>query len=125
MELYDIPTLPNREDRYTEIMVDCYNDGEVFGAFDAYLSDAIDYPFEATWRVEDSQDRQDWVTITVLTLSSRGDERKGLLFEAKAKGRKRLVPAHEVYPVEQKGRNATVLGDYREWWPGSLHDDEW
>jgi len=65
----DIPTLPNREDRYTEIMVDCYN---------------------------------------VPALSSKGDERKGLLFEAKVRGRKQLVPAHEVYPIEQKGRNATV-----------------
>ena len=63
--------------------------------------------------------------VTVLARSSKGDERRGLLFGAKVKGRKRLVPAHEVYPVEQKGRNATVLSDYREWWPGSLHDDEW
>ena len=125
MELYDIPTLADREDRYTEIMVDCYNDSEVFGAFDAYVSDAIDYPFEATWRIEDLQDRKDWVTVTVLALSSKGDERRGLLFEAKVKGRKRLVPVQEVYPVEQKGRNATVLSDYSEWWPGSLHDDEW
>ena len=53
----------------------------MFGAFDAYLADAIDYPFEATWRVEDSKDRKDWVTGTVLALSSKGDERKGLLFE--------------------------------------------
>jgi len=40
--------LPDREDRHTEIMVDCYNDSKVLDAFDAYLSDAIDYPFEAT-----------------------------------------------------------------------------
>jgi len=73
----DIPNLPDREDRYTEIMVDCYNDSEVFGAFDAYLSDAIDYPFEATWRIEDSQDRKDWVTVTVLALSSKGTVIRG------------------------------------------------
>ncbi len=105
-------------------MVDCYNASEVLGAFDAYLSDAIDYPFEATWRVEDSRDRKDWIRVTVLALSRKGDDSTGLLFEAKVKGRKQQVPAHEVYPVESKGRNATVLSDYREWWPGGLYDEE-
>src|SRR4051812_37172782 len=49
MEIKDIPTIPDREKRFLEITVDCYDEYEVLSAFMVYLTDALQPPFTATW----------------------------------------------------------------------------
>jgi hypothetical protein len=41
MNIEDIPSIPDREQRLEEITVDCYDEHEVLSAFEVYLSDAL------------------------------------------------------------------------------------
>ena len=49
MNIEDIPNIPDREQRFEEITVDCYDEYEVLSAFEVYLTDALRTPFAATW----------------------------------------------------------------------------
>jgi len=49
MDIADIPGIPDREKRFEEITVDCYDENEVLSAFEVYLTDALRTPFTATW----------------------------------------------------------------------------
>ena len=48
MDIKEIPSIPDREKRFEEITVDCYDEYEVLSAFDVYLTDALRMPFAAT-----------------------------------------------------------------------------
>jgi len=48
MNIKDIPGLPDREKRFEEIAVDCYDEYEVLSAFEVYLTDALRTPFAAS-----------------------------------------------------------------------------
>src|ERR671929_142450 len=49
MNIEDIPSIPDREKRFAEITVDCYDEYEVLSAFEVYLTDALRTPFAAMW----------------------------------------------------------------------------
>jgi hypothetical protein len=57
MNTEDIPTLPDRAQRFEEIMVDCADEYENLSAFEVYLTEALHIPFAATWGP--GQDRRD------------------------------------------------------------------
>jgi len=49
MNIEDIPSIPDREKRFEEITVDCYDEYEILSAFEVYLTDALRTPFAASW----------------------------------------------------------------------------
>ena len=53
MNIEDIPSIPDREKRFEEITVDCYDEYEVLNSFEVYLTDALGTPFAATWGAAD------------------------------------------------------------------------
>lgn len=125
-EIHDIPRLRSHDKREAELFVDCYpaergasgGDAEAAGALHVYLSDALDYAFEAEWRVGGRQTR-----ITVLTLAEDWEDEHGLMFRARVGNRVRLVPAHQVFSLKPTGRVAIVLNDYRDWWPYDVEEE--
>ena len=116
--IHDIPRLRSRDKRSTELFVDCYGDDEAEGALHVYLSDALDYPFTAEWR--GSEQTQE---MTVLALAGEWEASRGLMFHVLMNGRKRTIRADEVYALKTTGRIATVLDDYRAWWPYPLDEE--
>ncbi len=125
-EIHDIPRLRSQVKREAELFVDCYpaergasgGDAEAAGALHVYLSDALDYSFDAEWRVGDKRTR-----ITVLTLAEGWEDEHGLMFHAHVGKRVHLVPAHQVFSLKATGRVATVLNDYRDWWPYDVEEE--
>ena len=49
MNIEDIPDILDRERRFEEITVDCYDEYKVLNAFTVYLADALRAPFAASW----------------------------------------------------------------------------
>jgi hypothetical protein len=117
-EIRNIPRLRSQDKRSAELFVDCYGDAEVEGSLHVYLSDALEYSFDAEWRGSEETQK-----ITVLALSNDWKSSRGLMFQALVHGRKRLIRADEVYALKRTGRIATVLGDYRDWWPYPLYEE--
>jgi len=64
MDIADIPGIPDREKRFEEITVDCYDENEVLSAFEVYLTDALRTPFTATWGTSGTP-QADRVTVWV------------------------------------------------------------
>jgi hypothetical protein len=118
-EIHAIPRLRSREKRGGELFVDCYGDAEAEGSLHVYLSDALDYPFEAEWRESEQTQK-----VTVLALAEDWKSSRGLMFYALVNGRKRTIRADEVYALKPTGRIATVLEDYRAWWPYPLDEED-
>ena len=56
IEIEDIPTLLDQRQRIEELTVDCYGQLEELSGFGVYLTDAMQFPFEATWRDPDEPD---------------------------------------------------------------------
>ena len=125
-EIHDIPRLRSQDRRDEELFVDCYpaergasgGDAEAAGALHVYLSDALDYAFDAEWHVGDRR-----TPITVLTLAEDWEDEHGLMFRDRVGNRVRLVPAHQVFSLKATGRVATVLNDYRNWWPYDVEEE--
>ena len=53
IDIGDIPDIPDRDERFEEILVDCYGQIEELSAMEVYFTDAVAYPFAATWRDPD------------------------------------------------------------------------
>src|SRR5262249_44000150 len=47
MAIEDIPKIKNRDKRFAEIFVDCYNDDEQDEAMRIYVTDNLEFPFNA------------------------------------------------------------------------------
>ena len=112
IEIEDIPTLPDREQRIAEVTVDCYNQAEELSAFEVYFTDAMQFPFEATWRDPDEPGHAEPVTaLGVDTV----DERRGVLLQIKRGDKQRRLLAEQVWADDDNSANATILNDYRYW----------
>jgi hypothetical protein len=61
--------------------------------------------------------------VTMLNLAGDWKSSRGLMFHASVNGRKRAIRADEVYALKPTGRIATVLDDYRAWWPYPLDEE--
>lgn len=109
----DIPSLPNREQRFRELLVDCYGQSEELAAMEVYFTDAVHYPFQAEWRDPDEGGHTEPVTVLGMT---NVDERRGVLLNLRrTKGKARRTPAEQVWAKERQSANAIVLDDYRYW----------
>jgi calcium binding protein len=116
--IHDLPRLRSQEKRGAELFVDCYGDAEAEGSVHVYLSDALDYPFKAEWRGSEQAQR-----ITILALAADWKSSRGLMFKALVNGRRRTIRVDEVNSLKPTGRVATVLDDYRAWWPYPLDEE--
>jgi hypothetical protein len=112
IEIEDIPTLPDRERRIEEVIVDCYGQAEELAAFEVYLTDALRFPFEATWRDPDEPGHAE--TVTVLGVADV-DDRRGVLLQVRRGDAERRIVAEQVWAKNEGGTNAIVLDDYRYW----------
>jgi hypothetical protein len=112
IEIGDIPTLPDREKRIEEITVDCYGQFEELSGFGVYLTDALRFPFDATWRDPDEPGHAE--TVTVLGVADI-DDRRGVLLQVRRGDVERRIVTEQVWAKDEAGTNAIVLDDYRYW----------
>jgi hypothetical protein len=108
----DIPNIPDQDQRIQEVTVDCHGQAEELAAFEVYFTDAMRFPFPATWRDPDEPGHAE--TVTVLGVASV-DERRGVLLSVKRGEKQRRLLAEQVWAHDVAGANATVLDDYRYW----------
>jgi hypothetical protein len=109
MNIEDIPSIPDREKRFEEITVDCYDEYEVLSAFEVYLTDALRTPFVATWGKPGTPGA---AAVTVLGVAGT-DEREGVRLRVRhSDGDKYEVPADQLWADDADSANAIVLEDY-------------
>jgi hypothetical protein len=111
-DIEDIPRIPDRSKRIEEITVDCYGQAEELSAFEVYFMDAMQFPFPATWRDPDEPGQAE--PVTVLGVESV-DDRRGILLSVEHGGKRRRLPADQVWAADETSANATILNDYRYW----------
>ncbi|SRR6266540_5205479 len=116
MNIEDIPSITDREKRFEEITVDCYDEYEVMSAFEVYLTDALRTPFAATWRDPDEPDHIE--PVTVLGVADLDDRRGVLMKVRRANGKERRVLAEQLWADDVGSANAIVLDDYRAYVDG-------
>jgi hypothetical protein len=115
MNIEDIPTIPDREKRFEEITVDCYDEYEVLSAFEVYVTDALRMPFAATWGTPGTAQAE-----PVAVLGEAGmDEREGMqLRVCGSDGDEYDVVADQLWADDASSANAIVLDDYRTYVAG-------
>ena len=115
MNIEDIPNILDREKRFEEITVDCYDEYEVLSAFEVYLTDALRTPFEATWGKPGTPDA---TRVTILDVANT-DEHEGVRLRVRPQdGDEYEVLADQLWAVDTASANAIVLDDYRAYVAG-------
>jgi hypothetical protein len=115
MNIADIPTLPDREKRFEEITVDCYDEYEILSAFEVYLTDALRVPFAVTWGAPGTAQAE---CATVLGVAHT-DDREGVQLRVRGgDGEEYEVPADQLWAEDAGSANAIVLDDYRAYVAG-------
>lgn len=110
MNIEDIPNIPDREKRFEEITVDCYDEYEVLSAFEVYLTDALRTPFTATWGQPGTPAA---AAVTVLGVADT-DEREGVRLRVRHQdGDEYEVLADQLWAEDATSASAIVLDDYR------------
>ena len=110
MNIADIPSIPDRDKRFEEITVDCYDEYEALSAFEVYLSDALRTPFTASWGRPGTAQAEH---ATVLGVAGT-DEQEGVRLRVRAgDGDEYEVLADELWAEDAGSANAIVLDDYR------------
>lgn len=112
MDIADIPNLPDRDERFEEILVDCYGQSEELAALEVYFTDAVTFPFAAIWRDPDEPDHAEAVTVQGINTV---DDRRGILLNVGRRGKTRRVAAEQLWAKAEQSANAVVLDDYRHW----------
>ena len=117
IDIEDIPNIPDQQERFEQILVDCYGQYEELSAMGVYFEDAVTYPFDALWRDPDEPSHAE--AVTVLGVSTI-DDRRGILLNVERGGQKRRIVAEQLWAKDEKSANAVVLNDYR-YWVNTLH----
>ena len=112
IEIEDIPKLIDQRQRIEEVTVDCYGQLEELSGFGVYLTDAMRFPFEATWRDPDEPGHAE--TITVLGVADV-DDRRGVLLQVQRGDIQRRIVAEQVWAEDETSATGIVLSDYRYW----------
>ncbi len=115
MNIEDIPGIPDRETRFEEITVDCYDEYEVLSAFEVYLTDALRTPFAETWGKPGTAQAE---PVTVLGVADT-DEHEGVRLRVRhSDGDEYPVLADQLWAEDAASANAIVLDDYRAYVAG-------
>jgi len=110
MNIKDIPSIPDREKRFEEITVDCYDEYEVLSAFEVYLTDALRTPFAATWGRPGTAQTE---SVSVLGVADTDDHEGVRLRVRHSDGDEYEVLADQLWAEDAGSANAIVLDDYR------------
>ena len=113
VNISEIPSIPDREKRFEEILVDCYGQYEELAGINVYLEEALICPFAASWKDPDEPGHRE--TVTVLAVDDMDDRRGILLRVRRNNGKERKVVAEQVWAADAESQNAVVLDDYRYW----------
>ena len=108
----DITKIVDQSQRLGEVTVDCYNQSEELTAIEVYFTDAMQFPFAATWRDPDEPGHAE--AVTVLGVNTV-DDRRGVLLNVTQAGKTRRVVAEQLWVSDTESANAVVLNDYRHW----------
>jgi hypothetical protein len=108
----DIPSIPDQDQRISEVIVDCYNQAEELVAMEVYFTDAMQFPFAATWRDLDEPGHAEPVTVLGV---DEVHERRGVLLAVKRGEKQRRLLAEQVWADDKDSANAVILDDYRYW----------
>jgi hypothetical protein len=111
-DIEDIPNISDQSQQIEEVTVDCYGQAEELAAFEVYFTDAMQFPFPATWRDPDEPSHAE--AVTVLGVDSV-DERRGILLSMERGDKGRRMVAEQVWADDEASANATILDDYRYW----------
>ena len=111
-DIDDILNLPDQSQRIQEVIVDCYGQAEELAAFEVYFTDAMQFPFPATWRDPDEAGHAEPVTVLGV---DNVDPRRGVLLSVKRGDKQRRLLAEQAWADDENSANATVLDDYRYW----------
>jgi len=111
-DIEDIPYIPDRSERIEAVTVDCYNQTEELASFEVYFTDAMQAPFDATWRDPDEPGHAE--PVTVLGVDSV-DQRRGILLRVQRGDKQRRLLAEQVWASDEASVNAVILTDYRYW----------
>lgn len=95
-EVEDIPHIPDQSQRIQAVTVDCYNQAEELATFEVYFTDAMQFPFAATWRDPDEAGHAE--PVTVLGLDSV-DQRWGILLRVQRGDKGRRLLAEQVWQM--------------------------
>jgi hypothetical protein len=116
-EIEDITKITDQSQRLSEVTIDCYNQSEELAAMEVYFTDAMHFPFAATWRDPDEAGHAEPITVPGV---DEVHERRGVLLSVKRGQKKRRLLAEQVWADDEHSANAIVLHDYR-YWVGALH----
>jgi hypothetical protein len=115
MDIKEIPSIPDREKRFEEITVDCYDEYEALSAFDVYLTDALRMPFAATWGTPGTAQVE---RVSILGVAEM-DEHEGVRLRVRhSDGDEYAVLADQLWAEDAASTNAIVLDDYRAYVAG-------
>ena len=112
VDIEEIPAISDQSERVTQVTVDCYNQSEELSAFEVYFTDAMQFPFIATWRDPDEPGHAEPVTVLGV---ENVDERRGVLLSVKRGDKPRRLLAKQVWADDRTSANTIVLDDYRHW----------
>jgi Calcium binding len=123
MNTEDIPSIPDRDKRFEEITVDCYDEYEVLSAFEVYLTDALPAPFAATWGQPGTAQAQPVIVLGV----AGTDDSEGIQLRVRGSDDDEYeVLADQLWAEDAGSVNAIVLDDYRAYVAsGGLPIDEY
>ncbi len=107
-----------REERITvEIVVDCYNEAERFGAWFCYLEEKLEFPFRARCvkRREISPLKKGEEVEVIGMLDEGWDNPSEILVRIKWQGRKLGVPLALLEGNAVSNQTAEAIADWRYW----------
>jgi hypothetical protein len=111
-DIADVPSIPDRDERLDKVTADCYGQAEELAAMEVYFTDAMQFPFAASWRDPDEPSHTEPVTVLGV---HEVDERRGVLLRVKRGDKERRLPADVIWADDEDSTNAVILGDYRYW----------
>jgi hypothetical protein len=114
-DIEDIPSIADQAQRTEEVTVDCYNQAEELAAFEVYFTDAMRFPFPATWCDPDEPGHAE--PVNALGVDSV-NQRRGILLRVKRLqygSKERRLLAEQVSAEDKDSTNAVILDDYRYW----------
>jgi len=106
---------PDRETRMWELLVDSEGWDKGFAAFEIYMDECFDFPFEANFRTNTYGRKSSKFTVLRLTCCRN---RGGVFCEIRFRnGKKKEIPVYEIVPVDTEHKRNIALQDYLDWLP--------